>query len=47
MDLQYIQHTTEFQVFDRKSVRIDPKALAVPMIAMANADFWRRSKVEA
>ena len=38
MDLEYIRHTTEFQVFDRKSVRIEPKALAVPIIAMANAD---------
>jgi len=38
MDIEYIQHTTEFQVFDRKSVRIAPTALAVPVIAMANAD---------
>lgn len=38
MDLEYIRHTTEFQVFDRKSVRIEPKALALPIIAMANAD---------
>lgn len=38
MDLEYIRHTTEFQVSDRKSVRIEPKALAVPIIAMANAD---------
>ena len=38
MDLEYIRYSTEFQVFDRKSVRIDQKSLAVPMIAMANAD---------
>lgn len=38
MDIEYIRYTTEFQVFDRKSVKIDPKALAVPIIAMANAD---------
>ena len=38
MDLEYIRHTTEFQVFDRKSVKIEPKAFAVPIVAMANAD---------
>lgn len=38
MDLEYIRYSTEFQVFDRKSLKIDQKSLAVPMIAMANAD---------
>ena len=28
----------EGQTFDRKSARIEPKALAVIMVAMANAD---------
>lgn len=26
------------QIFDRKSINIEPKVLAVPMIAFANAD---------
>lgn len=38
MTLEYIQTTTEFQVFDRKSVKIDAKALAITIIAFANAD---------
>lgn len=38
MTIEEIRSTTEFQVFDRKSVRIDAKALAITMIAMANAD---------
>lgn len=38
MDLDYIRHTAEFQIFDRKSIKIEPKALAVTIIAMANAD---------
>ena len=33
-----IQKSTEFQVFDRKSARIDAKALAITIIAFANAD---------
>lgn len=28
----------EMQIFDRKSVNIEPKALAIPLIAFANAD---------
>lgn len=28
----------ENQIFDRKSIRIDPKALAIPIVAFANAD---------
>lgn len=38
MTIQEIQTCTEFQVFDRKSVRIDAKALAITIIAFANAD---------
>lgn len=28
----------DIQIFDRKSVNIEPKALAIPIIAFANAD---------
>lgn len=38
MTIEEIQKSTEFQVFDRKSVRIDAKALAITIIALANAD---------
>lgn len=38
MTIQDIQTCTEFQVFDRKSARIDAKALAITIIAFANAD---------
>jgi len=38
MTIEEIQKLTEFQVFDRKSVRIDAKALAITIIAFANAD---------
>ena len=38
MTLDNIQHTTEFQIFDRKSAKIDAKGLAVILIAFANAD---------
>ena len=38
MTIEEIQACTEFQVFDRKSVRIDTKALAITIIAFANAD---------
>lgn len=31
-------HQKEGQCFDRKSILIAPKALAVPLVAMANAD---------
>ena len=37
-DIEEIRTCTEFQIFDRKSVRIDAKALAVTVVAMANAD---------
>ena len=38
MTIEEIQKSTEFQVFDRKSARIDAKALAITIIAFANAD---------
>ena len=38
MTIEQIQHTTEFQIFDRKSAKIDAKALAITIIAFANAD---------
>ena len=38
MTIQEIQACTEFQVFDRKSIRIDAKSLAITIIAFANAD---------
>ena len=38
MTIKEIQTCAECQIFDRKSARIEPKALAVVMIAMANAD---------
>ena len=31
MTLEYIQKTTEYQVFERKSAKIDAKALAVSL----------------
>ena len=38
MTIQEIQSRKEDQTFDCKSIQIDPKALAVPIVAMANAD---------
>lgn len=38
MTIQEIQTCAEFQVFDRKSVRVDAKTLAITIIAFANAD---------
>ena len=38
MTIEEIQKSEEFQVFDRKSARIDAKALAITIIAFANAD---------
>ena len=38
MTIQDIQTRKEDQTFDCKSIQIDPKALAVPIVAMANAD---------
>ena len=36
--IEELQSMPESQMFDRKSVRIEPKALADPIIAFANAD---------
>ena len=41
MTIEEIQESTEFQVFDRKGARIDVKALAITIIAFANADGGR------
>ena len=41
MTIEEIQKSTEFQVYDRKSARIDAKALAITIIAFANADGGR------
>ena len=38
MTIQEITTRKEDQTFDCKSIQIDPKALAVPIVAMANAD---------
>ena len=38
MTIQEIQTRKEDQTFDCKSIQIEPKALAVPIVAMANAD---------
>lgn len=41
MTIEYIKSTTEYQTFDRKSAKIDAKALAITIIAFANADGGR------
>ena len=38
MTIQEIQTRKEDQTFDCKSIQIDPKTLAVPIVAFANAD---------
>ena len=38
MTIEEVLAVEEMQIFDRKSVNIDPKALAIPIIAFANAD---------
>ena len=38
MTIQEIQTRKEDQTFDCKSIQIDPKALAIPIVAFANAD---------
>ena len=38
MTIQEITTRKEDQTFDSKSIQIDPKALAVPIVAFANAD---------
>lgn len=36
--IEEIRTGKEGQTFDLKSIQIDPKALAIPIVAMANAD---------
>ena len=38
MTIDEIISRKEDQTFDCKSIQVDPKALAVPIVAMANAD---------
>ena len=38
MTIQEIQNRKEDQTFDCKSIQIDPKALAIAVVAFANAD---------
>lgn len=38
MTIEEIRNQKEGQTFDCKSIQIDPKALAIPIVAMANAD---------
>ena len=38
MTIEEILTRKECQTFDCKSIQIDPKALAIPIVAMANAD---------
>ncbi len=38
MTIEEVLSAEEMQIFDRKSINIDPKALAIPIIAFANAD---------
>ncbi len=38
MTIEEVLWLEESQIFDRKSINIEPKALAIPIIAFANAD---------
>ena len=38
MPFQEIQTRKEDQTFDCKSIQLEPKALAIPIVAFANAD---------
>lgn len=38
MTIEEVLAVEEMQIFDRKSINVDPKALAIPIIAFANAD---------
>ena len=38
MTIEEIQARKECQTFDCKSIQIDPKALAIPILEMANDD---------
>jgi len=42
MTIEEVLAVEEMQVFDRKSVNIAPKVLAIPIIAFANADQKRQ-----
>lgn len=37
-DIEQLRFTTEMQIFNRKSAKIEAKALAIHIIAFANAD---------
>ena len=39
MTIQEVTSRKEEQTFDCKSIQIDPKALAITIVAFANADF--------
>lgn len=39
MTIEEIQARKESQTFDCKSIQVDPKALAIPIVAMANIRF--------
>ncbi len=38
MTIEEVKEKEEKQIFDRKSIQIEPKALAIPLVAFANAD---------
>ena len=38
LTIEEVKEKDEKQIFDRKSIQIDPKALAIPHVAFANAD---------
>lgn len=38
MTIEEVLSFEEMQIFDRKSINIEPKALAIPLVAFANAD---------
>lgn len=38
LTIEEVKEKDEKQIFDRKSIQIDPKALAIPLVAFANAD---------
>ena len=40
MTIEEILACKECQTFDCKSIQITPKALAIPIVAMANAEWW-------
>ena len=46
MDLQEIKTRKEDQTFDCKSIQIDPKALAIPIVAFANGVSDKTRKIE-